>query len=143
MKSQFEEAGLNFGIAPVPQIGKAKNAVFAGSHNFAIPKDVTDPKVLSGIGDFLKYVSSNSLEWANSGQAVAAKPVLESAEFKALSHSAIAESFDHVQFAPNVLNWATISEPIWGELSNALLGKKDAQKAMDDAVAKSRQAIKK
>lgn len=143
MKSQFEEAGLNFGIAPVPQIGKAKNAVFAGSHNFVIPKGVTDPKVLAGIGDFLKYVSSNSLEWANSGQAVAAKPVLESAEFKALSHSSIAESFDHVQFAPNVLDWATISNPIWGELSNALLGKKDAQKAMDDAVAKSRQAIKK
>jgi multiple sugar transport system substrate-binding protein len=40
-----------------------------------------------------------------------------------------------------VLNWPTISEPIWGELNNALLGKKDAQKAMDDAAAKSEQAI--
>lgn len=142
MKSQFDEAGLNYGIAPVPQIGKAKQAVFAGSHNFAIPKDVTDTKKLDGIGDFLKYVASNSLDWAKSGQALAAKPMLESADFKALPQSSIADSFSYVQFAPNVLNWGKISDPIWGELSSALLGKKDPQKALDDAVAKSKQAMK-
>ncbi|MCI3926253.1 ABC transporter substrate-binding protein [Paenibacillus sp. TRM 82003] len=141
MKSQFDEAGLNYGVAPVPQIGKAKQAVFGGSHNFVIPKDVTDENIVAGIGDFLKYVSSNSLAWAESGQALASKPMLESAEFKALPQSAIADSFGYVQFAPNVLNWPTISEPIWGELNNALLGKKDPQQAMDDAAAKSKQAI--
>lgn len=142
MKSQYDEAGLNYGVAPVPQIGKAKQAVYGGSHNFAIPQGVTDENVLAGIGDFLKYVSSNSLDWAESGQALAAKPMLESEEFKALPQSTIAESFSYVQFAPNVLNWPTISEPIWGELNNALLGKKPAQQAMDDAAAKSKQAIK-
>jgi len=141
MKSQYDEAGLNYGVAPVPQIGKAKQAVFAGSHNFVIPQGVTDENVLAGIGDFLKYVSSNSLDWAESGQALASKMMLESAEFKALPQSAIAESFSYVQFAPNVLNWSTISEPIWSELNNALLGKKAAQQAMDDAVAKSKRAI--
>ncbi|GIP18248.1 sugar ABC transporter substrate-binding protein [Paenibacillus montaniterrae] len=141
MKSQYDEAGLNYGVAPVPQIGKAKQAVYGGSHNFAIPQGVTDENVLAGIGDFLKYVSSNSLDWAESGQALAAKPMLESEEFKALPQSTIAESFSYVQFAPNVLNWPTISEPIWGELNNALLGKKPAQQAMDDAAAKSKQAI--
>ncbi|ANE49063.1 ABC transporter substrate-binding protein [Paenibacillus swuensis] len=144
MKGQFDEAGLNYGVAPVPQIGKAKQAVFAGSHNFVVPKTVTDANVVAGIGDFLKYVASNSMDWAASGQAVASKAMLESEEFKALEiQSNVAKSFDHVQFAPNVLNWATISDPIWGELSSALLGKKDAQKAMDDAAAKSRQAMKK
>lgn len=142
MKSQYDEAGLNYGVAPVPQIGKAKQAVYGGSHNFAIPQGVTDENVLAGIGDFLKYVSSNSLDWAESGQALAAKPMLDSEEFKALPQSTIAESFSYVQFAPDVLNWPTISEPIWGELNNALLGKKTAQQAMDDAAAKSKQAIK-
>jgi len=141
MKSQFDEAGLNFGVAPVPQIGKAKQAVYGGSHNFAIPQGVTDENVLAGIGDFLKYISSNSLDWAESGQALASIPMIESEAFKALPQSAIAESFSYVQFAPNVLNWPTISEPIWGELNNALLGNKSAQQAMDDAVAKSVQAI--
>jgi len=141
MKSQFDEAGLNYGIAPVPQIGKAKQAVYAGSHSFVIPKNTTDAGVLAGIGDFLKYVAGNSLAWAESGQALASKPMLDSAEFKALPQSSVADSFSYVQFAPNVLNWGTIIEPVWGEINNALLGKKDPQKALDEAVAKSRQAM--
>ncbi|XID92775.1 ABC transporter substrate-binding protein [Paenibacillaceae bacterium WGS1546] len=141
MKSQFDEAGLNYGIAPVPQIGKAKQAVYAGAHSFVIPKGTTEASVLAGIGDFLKYASGNSLAWAESGQALASKPMLESAEFKALPQSSVADSFPYVQFAPNVLNWGTIVEPVWGELNNALLGKKDPQKALDEAVAKSRQAM--
>ncbi len=141
MKGQFDEAGLNYGLAPMPQLGKAKQAVFGGSHNFVIPASLQDQAKIDAVGDFLKYVASNSIEWAKSGQALASKPMLESAEFKALPNSAIAESFPHVQFAPNVLNWPTISEPIWGELSSALLGEKDPQQAMDDAAAKSRQAI--
>ncbi|WP_419874506.1 ABC transporter substrate-binding protein [Candidatus Pristimantibacillus sp. PTI5] len=144
MKSQFDEAGLNYGVAPVPQIGKAKQAVFAGSHGFVVPKSVTDEKVTAGIGDFLKYVSTNSMDWAESGQALASKPMLESDAFKALEfQNSVASAFPYVQFAPNVLNWGTISEPIWGELNNALLGKKEAQKALDDAAAKSQQALKK
>ncbi|EXX85432.1 ABC transporter substrate-binding protein [Paenibacillus darwinianus] len=143
MKGQFDQAGINYGIAPMPQIGKAKQAVFAGSHNFVVPKDATDEATLAGIGDFLKYVSANSMDWAASGQALAAKPMLQSAEFKALPNAIIADSFEYVQFSPNVLNWSTISEPIWGELSSALLGKKEPQKAMDDAAAKSRQAMNK
>ncbi|NIK77168.1 multiple sugar transport system substrate-binding protein [Paenibacillus castaneae] len=144
MKSQFDEAGLNYGVAPVPQIGKVKKAVFAGSHGFVVPKSVSDEKVTAGIGDFLKYVSTNSMDWAESGQALASKPMLDSAEFKAMAfQSSVASAFSYVQFAPNVLNWGTISEPIWGELNNALLGKKDAQKALDDAAAKSLQALKK
>lgn len=144
MKSQFDEAGLNYGVAPVPQIGKAKQAVFAGSHGFVIPKSVTDAGKTAGIGDFLKYVSTNSMDWAESGQALASKPMLESDAFKALTfQNNVASAFSYVQFAPNVLNWGTISEPIWGELNNALLGKKDAQKALDDAAAKSKQAMKK
>jgi len=143
MKGQFDEAGINYGIAPMPQLGKAKQAVFAGSHNFVIPATLTDQATLDAVGDFLKYVASNSIDWAKSGQALASKPMLDSAEFKALPNSAIADSFSYVQFAPNVLNWPTIAEPIWGELSSALLGEKDPQQAMDDAVAKSRQAMNK
>lgn len=142
MKSQFDEAGLNYGVAPIPQIGKVKSAAYAGSHGFVIPKDMTDQAKLAGIGDFLKYVAANSLDWAESGQALASKKMIESAEFQKLEIQAnIAKGFDSVQFAPNVLNWGTISEPIWGELNNALLGKKDPQQAMDDAAAKSKQAM--
>lgn len=124
MKSQFDEAGLNYGVAVMPQIGKAKQAIYGGSHGFVVPKAVTDSSALAGIGDFLKYVSGNSLDWAESGQAVASKTVMDSAEFQAMEfQSTVSKSFPSVQFAPNVLNWGTIIEPVWGELSNAILGK--------------------
>lgn len=143
MKSQFDEAGLNYGVAAVPQLGKAQQAVYGGSHGFVLPAGTTDEKVIAGVGDFLKYVSSNSMDWAESGQALASVPMIESDEFKALEfQSTIASTFDYVQFSPNVINWDTISEPVWGEINNALLGKKSAQQAMDDAVEKSRQAMK-
>ncbi|HIW32067.1 MAG TPA: ABC transporter substrate-binding protein [Candidatus Paenibacillus intestinavium] len=143
MKSQFDEAGINYGVTTVPQLGKAEQAVYAGSHGFVVPQGITDEKVVAGVGDFLKYVTTNSMDWAESGQALASIPMIESDAFKALEfQSTIASSFEYVQFSPNVINWDTISEPIWAELNNALLGNKTVQQAMDDAVNKSHQAMK-
>ena len=143
MKSQFDEAGINYGVTTVPQLGKAEQAVYAGSHGFVVPQGITDEKIVAGVGDFLKYVTSNSMDWAESGQALASIPMIESDEFKALEfQSTIASSFEYVKFSPNVINWDTISEPIWAELNNALLGNKSVQEAMDDAVNKSHQAMK-
>jgi multiple sugar transport system substrate-binding protein len=144
-KDAFDKAKINYGVAPVPQLGTVKQAVFAGSHNFVIPKSTTDAKILAGVGDFLKYVSDNSIDWAESGQAVASKVVRDSAAFKAMTQqqTEVAKEFDYVQFAPKVLNWGPISDSIWSELANALQGKKDPKKALDDAAAKSTQAMKK
>ncbi|MDQ0901324.1 MULTISPECIES: ABC transporter substrate-binding protein [unclassified Paenibacillus] len=144
-KDAFDKAKINYGVAPVPQLGTVKQAVFGGSHNFVIPKTTTDANVLAGAGDFLKFVSANSIDWAESGQAVASKVVRDSAAFKAMTQqqTEVAKSFDYVQFAPKVLNWGPISDSIWTELANALQGKKDPKAALDDAAAKSTQAMKK
>lgn len=144
-KDAFDKAKVNYGVAQVPQLGTVKQAVFAGSHNFVIPKSTTDAAVLAGVGDFLKYVSSNSIDWAESGQAVASKVVRDSAAFKAMTQqqTEVAKEFDYVQFAPKVLNWGPISDSIWSELANALQGKKDPKAALDDAAAKSTIAMNK
>ncbi|MGO4274158.1 extracellular solute-binding protein, partial [Paenibacillus sp. TAF58] len=144
-KDAFDKAKINYGVAPVPQLGTVKQAVFGGSHNFVIPKSTTDANVLAGAGDFLKFVSANSIDWAESGQAVASKVVRDSAAFKAMTQqqTEVAKEFDYVQFAPKVLNWGPISDSIWTELANALQGKKDPKAALDDAAAKSTQAMKK
>ncbi len=144
-KDAFDKAKVNYGVAEVPQLGTVKKAVFAGSHNFVIPKSTTDAAVLAGVGDFLKYVSNNSIDWAESGQAVASKVVRDSAAFKAMTQqqTEVAKEFDYVQFAPKVLNWGPISDSIWSELANALQGKKDPKAALDDAAAKSTIAMNK
>jgi multiple sugar transport system substrate-binding protein len=144
-KDAFDKAKINYGVAPVPQLGTVKQAVFGGSHNFVIPKATTDANVLAGVGDFLKFVSDNSIDWAESGQAVASKVVRDSDAFKAMTkqQTEVAKEFEYVQFAPKVLNWGPIADSIWSELANALQGKKDPKKALDDAAAKSTIAMNK
>ncbi|MGG6440474.1 ABC transporter substrate-binding protein [Saccharococcus caldoxylosilyticus] len=141
MKDQFDKAKINYGVAPVPQLGTKQQAVQAGSHNFVIPKDVKDPKVLEGIGDFLKYVAAHSIDWAQSGQAVASKQVLASDAFKQLTkqQTIVAKEFDYAQFNPPVINWGAMTTDLYKEINLVLLGQKDPQKALDEAQEKALQ----
>lgn len=141
MKDQFDKAKINYGVAPVPQLGTKQQAVQAGSHNFVIPKDVTDPKVLEAIGDFLKYVANNSIDWAQSGQAVASKSVLASEEFQKLTQqqTIVAQQFDYAQFNPPVINWGAMTADLYKQINLVLLGQKDPQKALDEAQEKALQ----
>jgi multiple sugar transport system substrate-binding protein len=141
MKDQWDQAHINYGVAPVPVFFK-QPAVFAGSHNFVVPKSETDQNKLNGIGDFLKYVAGHSIDWAKSGQAVASKQVLASDEFKQLTQqqTEVAKEFDYVHFAPAVPGWSAITDDLFKEINLVLLGQKDAKKALDDAQAKGLQA---
>ncbi|MDQ0220001.1 ABC transporter substrate-binding protein [Peribacillus cavernae] len=144
MMEQWDKAKLNYGVAPVPQLGTKQQAVYANAHNFVIPASVKDEKKLDATTDFLKYVAENTMEWAKSGQAPASKAVYESAEFQKMKQQPqVAKQFEYAKFAPTVSNWGQISEPLWQEVNLALLGKKDPQKALDDATKKAEQLANK
>ncbi|WP_035322905.1 ABC transporter substrate-binding protein [Peribacillus kribbensis] len=145
MMEQWDKAGINYGVAPVPQLGTKQQAVYANGHNFVIPASVTDSKKLAGISDFLKYVADNTMEWAKSGQAPASKAIYEqNADFKKMvQQPQVAKEFDYAKFAPRVANWGQISEPLFSEVNLALLGKKDPKKALDDANKKAEQLMQK
>ncbi|WP_425432211.1 ABC transporter substrate-binding protein [Halobacillus massiliensis] len=133
MMNQWEESGINYGVAPVPQLGTEQQAVFANSHNFVIPKEVSDEKV-EGITDFLNYVSENGMAWAESGQAPAAKATYESDEFQELKQQPqVAKQFDNAVFSPEVENWGQISDPLYNGINEVLLGQKDIQEALEEA----------
>lgn len=145
MMEQWDKAGINYGVAPVPQLGTKQQAVYANGHNFVIPAAVTDSKKLDGISEFLKYVAANTMEWAKSGQAPASKAIYEqSEEFKSMKQQPIvAQEFEYAKFAPVIANWGQLSDPLWAEVNLALLGKKDPQKALDDANKKAEQLLNK
>ncbi|MEH7073098.1 ABC transporter substrate-binding protein [Neobacillus drentensis] len=145
MMEQWDKAGINYGVAPVPQLGTKQQAVYANGHNFVVPATVKDTKKLDGITDFLKYVAGNTMEWAKSGQAPASKAIYEqSEEFKKMKQQPIvASEFQYAKFAPVVANWGQLSDPLWAEVNLALLGKKDPQKALDDATKKAEQVLNK
>jgi len=145
MMEQWDKAGINYGVAPVPQLGTKQQAVYANGHNFVIPASVKDAKKLDGIADFLKYVAANTMEWAKSGQAPASKAIYEqNQEFKKMKQQPIvAKEFDYAKFAPRIANWGQLSDPLWSEVNLALLGKKDPKQALDDANKKAEQVVSK
>ncbi len=145
MMEQWDKAGINYGVAPVPQLGTKQQAVYANGHNFVIPASVTDSEQLDGITDFLKFVAENTMEWAKSGQAPASKAIYEqNEEFKAMKQQPIvASEFEYAKFAPVVANWGQLSEPLWAEVNLALLGKKDPKQALEDANKKAEQVLNK
>ncbi|MCC4722329.1 ABC transporter substrate-binding protein [Salinicoccus sp. RF5] len=134
MMNQFEESGINYGVAPVPQLGTEQQAVFANSHNFVLPASVEDETKIESIRNFLGYVAENSMEWAESGQAPAAKAVYESEEFQDMEfQSQVASQFDDVKFAPEVSNWGPVSDPLFQNLNEILLDEKEIEAALQDA----------
>ncbi|MDM5338523.1 ABC transporter substrate-binding protein [Fictibacillus enclensis] len=141
MLAQFEDSGLNYGVAPVPQIGEKQQKVWANSHNFVIPKKKEGEK-LGAIADFLNYVGNHGMAWAESGQAPASKAVYTSKEFKKLNQQPkVAESFDFAEYPPQVENWGQVSEFLNQEINLVLLGKKDPKKALKDAQRKAEQYL--
>ncbi|MDG5471174.1 ABC transporter substrate-binding protein [Jeotgalibacillus sp. ET6] len=134
MLSQFEDSDLNFGVAPVPQLGTETEAVFANSHNFVIPETVQDEGKLEAISTFLNYVADNGQAWAESGQAPVSKAVYESDEFNEMKQQPqVAKQFDYAQFSPNVENWGPLSDPLYSAINEVLLGSMEAQEALEQA----------
>ncbi|MBS4179521.1 ABC transporter substrate-binding protein [Lederbergia citrea] len=134
-----EQDGLNYGAAPIPVFGE-KEATFAGSHNFVIPKQKKqDPAKLEAAMTFIKYITDNSLEWAKAGQIPAKNSVRDSDEFKALEHqSAIAEQVPYLVFPPASPTFMDAWSPTDEAINLAVLGKKSAKEALDAAADKGK-----
>ncbi|WP_430790560.1 ABC transporter substrate-binding protein [Virgibacillus flavescens] len=143
MLKQWQDAGINFGVAPVPQLGTEQQAVFANSHNFVIPEKTKEGKV-AGITDFIKYVGDNGMAWAESGQAPASKAVFESKEFQEVNKQSpqVAKQFDSVVFSPDVENWGLATDPLMEAINLALLGEKEPKAALEEAQEKAEKALK-
>ncbi|TDL32944.1 ABC transporter substrate-binding protein [Jeotgalibacillus sp. S-D1] len=141
MLNQFEESNINFGVAPVPQLGTEQDAVFANSHNFVIPETVQDEAKIEAITTFLNFAGENGQAWAESGQAPVSKAVYESDEFNEMTQQPqVAKQFDYAQFAPAVENWGPLSDPLYSAVNEVLLGSMEPQEALEQAQeeAKSR-----
>ncbi|WLD92796.1 ABC transporter substrate-binding protein [Alkalihalobacillus sp. AL-G] len=139
MLQQWKDAGLNFGVAPVPQLGTEQQAVFANSHNFVIPKSADNDKVKI-ITNFLKFVGDNGMAWAESGQAPASKAVYTNDEFQKMKQQPqVAKQFDYAVFSPDVVGWGQVSAPLMEAVNLALLGDKSVEDALNEAQKKAEQ----
>ncbi len=94
-----KQKNLRYAAAPFPLMGPVK-AVWAGSHNLAIPAKISS-KRKDAAWRFIKFLSDNSLEWAKGGQVPVRTDVLGSKEFQELRvQSQFAKQLDYVQYEP-------------------------------------------
>jgi multiple sugar transport system substrate-binding protein len=137
-----EDTKLQWGAAPVPQIGTQK-AVWAGSHQFVQFKQrQPDDNKLTAGKVFINWISQQSLEWAKGGQVPARKEVRESAEFKALpEQAALATQIDYVHYPPSVPGIGDAINAANTAVNEAVLLRKPPAQALTDAAGKANQIL--
>ena len=94
-----KQTDLDYGGAPVPQIGD-QQAVWADSHNLCLRSDLRGPE-LEATWRFVKFLSDNSLDWADGGQIPVRKSLRATPRFQAMAvQSAFARQIPIVTYLP-------------------------------------------
>jgi len=134
---------LDWGVAPVPQIGDEK-AVWSGSHNFVIMnKQPLDDNKVQASKVFINWISQRSIDWAKAGQVPARNSVRESQEFQSLQEqSELAKQVDYVHFVPPEPGIADVQLGSFDQAVNeAVLLRKEPKAALDEAAGKADQLL--
>jgi multiple sugar transport system substrate-binding protein len=134
-----EVKGLEWGAAPIPQIGDQK-ATWSNSHNFVIMnKQGQDPNKIEASKVFINWISENSKEWANAGQVPAREDARESQEFESLQWQPVfAEEIPYIHFPPPVPGIGDVyNATLDPAINEVVLLKNEPKAALDEAAAQA------
>lgn len=126
------QPNLEFGAGPVPQWGSERQAVWAGSHQFVLPKQRSaDAAKTSAAVNFVKWIGDHSLEWGFGGQLPAKLSVLRGDEFGQDPYFGnIAKMETYIYFPPPFPKYGEAVGPIWDAINAAVLGASSPQDAL-------------
>lgn len=137
--------GLNFGVTNVYAFEPDKFTNRSSSHLFAmLENEKRSDEKEDGIGEFLEYIREHSIEWAEAGQIVASKDVVESPEYEQFMQSFFTSSekqteslyiytYEHYPYIAEALD-VYVAEMVHGEI-DIDEGLDEMQKFVDDKVA--------
>ncbi len=132
LSSLEEQKGLEYAGAPVPQFGR-KMAAWGGSHVMCMPGKLT-PERVKLAWRLMRYLSDNSLDWAEGGQVPIRKSLLEHPRFKAMRvQSAFARELPYIVFEPASHKSTEIMPFYDAAIESSLLGIQSPQSALDEA----------
>ena len=90
---------LDYGAAPIPQMGP-KPAAWASSHMVCLRNDLGDDE-LAAAKRFVKFLSDNSLDWAEGGQIPVRKSLRDTDRFRGMTAQlAFASQIPHAAYLP-------------------------------------------
>jgi multiple sugar transport system substrate-binding protein len=125
-------------VAPLPQKNPNKKAVWAQSHQFALPRQGTpDPERRAAALKFILWMSQHSVDWAKAGQV----PARNSARQEALSSDNIflqklktwASELPYVSFIPSHPKLLEVMPRIAANVEGAILGQWTVEEGMKKA----------
>ncbi len=94
-----KQKDLDWGAAPLPLLGEHA-ATWADAHSLCLRKDLDAPRVAAA-KRLIKFLSDNSLDWAQGGQVPVRKALRQSERFRGMvAQSAFARQIEHVAFFP-------------------------------------------
>lgn len=141
--TDLKKSGLQWGVAPLPQIGTQK-AAWAGSHNFAIMQQRRpDQNKIDAAKVFINWLGQHSLDWAGGGQVPARRAVREDAGFAKLTEvSTLAQQLDYLHFPPPVPGIGDVmTAAVENAVNEAVLGRKPPKQALDDGAARAKKLL--
>jgi len=132
--NDLEEAGLNYGIAPIPTIGD-EPAVWANSHNFFLTSDAAEDEDRANASKtFIGWLSEQSAAWSDAGMIPARNSAREEPAYTESVQAALAEQTDHLHFLPAVPGLGEVTpQTIEVAVNEAILGQKSPEEALSTA----------
>ena len=127
-----KQTDLDFGASVVPVIGK-EPATWADSHVMCMRKDLDDDKTSAAIR-LMKFLSDNSLDWAEGGQVPVRKSLLASERFKAMPiQYEFSKQLPYIRYMPRIPFIFEFLTEFDVAIEKALRGSMDPQKALTEA----------
>ncbi|RBW69824.1 sugar ABC transporter substrate-binding protein [Bacillus taeanensis] len=140
----YKEAGVNFGVAPLPMLDNGKNQPsFSGTRAFYVNAYTEYPDAASLLAQFLSNEENLLESYEMTG---ALPPRLSLVEADAIKSNPISAAFleqaSHAVPMPNVAEMPLVWDPIGAALTDVWNNKADIQKSLDGAVNTIETAIK-
>lgn len=145
MLTQYQgQEGLNFGVAPFPQLGTENQRTWGGSSHLVMPVQRSgSPEEQAAALEFIAWITQpeQNLTWTSAGGLPTQPAVAESAEYAENPMTAASSAFDDT-FVLSGFPFIAQFRAAWdAAFAAALLGEKDVATALNDGVAEANSRI--
>lgn len=131
---------FNYLGAPVPVVGK-RPGTLADSHLLCIRHNLS-PEQRAGALRFLKFLSDNSIEWADAGQVPARRSVRETERFKSMQvQYAFSQQIPYIHYFPRTINIFELNQELGLAIEQVIRGRKSPEEALKFANVKIQESI--
>lgn len=141
MLSQYQgQAGLNFGVAPFPQLGTETYRVWGGSSHLALPvQRRPDPVRQKAALTFINWITQpeQNLTWTSAGGLPTQPAVADSEGYANNPMTAVRDALPHTYVLTGFPFIAQFRAAWDAAFEAALLGQKDVPTALRDGVAEA------